>query len=165
NIFRYLLLDIHAEPELSRSGAMHQVDVGHAARLIHKPDRIGIRTRIGVIHIAQQTDGAGMVSGLVADLAFYHVAAIAKQPAVEAKSVRNLGLGGAAIAKRPPASVKFVDPSPRVPARVGRIVPGAVVHDGPAHELRPWIVRVAVVVEEVCKREPTGIDRVPRLGP
>src|SRR5271165_7058084 len=56
--------------------------------------------------------------------------------------------------------MQFVDPSPVVAAYVGRVVPSAVKHDRPAHELCSWIVRVAVVVEEVGQCEASRRDGV-----
>src|ERR1700719_3998792 len=106
-----------------------------------------------------------MVAWLVADLPLDHVAAVAKEPAVEARSVRDFGLGRAAIAQRPVFGMKFVDPSPGVTARVGGIVASAVIHGAPTHELGSWVVRIAVVVEEVRDGESSCIDGVTSHGP
>ena len=54
----------------------------------------------------------------------------------------------------------LVHPSPGIAANVGRIIPRAVEHHRPAHELRPGIVRVLVVVEKISHREPADVDRV-----
>src|SRR5437899_539674 len=56
--------------------------------------------------------------------------------------------------------MKLVHPSPRVAARIGRIVPRSVVHDGPSHELGSGIVRVPVVVKEVSDSESSNSYRI-----
>ncbi len=56
--------------------------------------------------------------------------------------------------------MKLVDDPPGVAARVGRIIPGAVVHHSPRHELRSWIVGIIVVVEEIAVGKSAGGDGV-----
>ena len=60
--------------------------------------------------------------------------------------------------------MKLVDDAPGVPARVGRIVPGAVIHHAPGEELRSRIVRKVVVVEKVARGKPSSCDRVADHG-
>ena len=60
--------------------------------------------------------------------------------------------------------MEFMHPAPGVAADIGRIVPGAVVHHCPAHELCARIVRIAVVIEEVghgetARRDGVALDR------
>lgn len=59
--------------------------------------------------------------------------------------------------------VQLVHPSPGVAANVGRIVPGAVVHDRPAQKLGARVMGVAIVVEEVRQRESSDGNGVARL--
>src|SRR5262249_29885854 len=102
---------------------------------------------------------------LVAQLSFDHIPAIAKQAPVETETVRDPGFCRASITQRPSLGVEFVNPAPGVPARIGRIVPSAVVHYRPTHQLCAWIVRVPAVVEEIGYRESPGADAVAPRGP
>ena len=45
--------------------------------------------------------------------------------------------------------MEFVVPAPSVTARIGWVIPSAVVHGCPTHELGARVVTIAVVVEEV----------------
>src|SRR5260370_948384 len=56
--------------------------------------------------------------------------------------------------------VGVVNPSPGVAANVSGVIPGSVVHNRPTHELRSWIVRIPVVVEEVRQGEAPRCNRV-----
>src|ERR1700733_12054813 len=89
-----------------------------------------------------------------------HISPIHKQSTVESKTVGHSRHRGACVTERPVSRMQLMDPSPRVTANVGGIIPSAVEHNSPPHELRPWIVRIAIVIEEVCHCESTGRDRV-----
>src|ERR1035441_10923859 len=102
-----------------------------------------------VVEILKQPDGSRMAAQGVSPLAFEDVAAIYEQAAVEAPPIGHFGLGGAGISPRPVARVQLVYPAPGVAARIRRIVPRAVVHRRPRHELRARIVRVGIVIAEV----------------
>src|SRR5579864_5648829 len=56
--------------------------------------------------------------------------------------------------------MNLVHPAPSVSANVRRIVPGAVVHHTPLHELSAGVVRVLVVVEKVSDGEASDSDGV-----
>src|SRR5262249_21137809 len=103
-----------------------------------------------------------MPAGRKVRLAFEHIAPVTEHLAVEAGSVGRAGYGYARVTRRPSPRVELVDPTPRVSAGVRRIVPGAVVHHRPSHELGPRIVGVAVVVEKVGDAEAPDRHRVPR---
>ena len=51
-------------------------------------------------------------------------------------------------------------PAPRVSASVGGIIPGAVIHHRPAHELATRVVRVSVVVEKIRHGEAAQGNRI-----
>ena len=61
--------------------------------------------------------------------------------------------------------MKLIHDSPGVAARVRRIIPRAVVHQPPRHELGSRIVRIVVVVEEIGVGKSPGCDRVADHGP
>src|SRR5579864_4619285 len=105
-----------------------------------------------------------MVSQGEAALAFEDVPSVAKQTAIESRAVGLSWLGGTAISEGPVPGVELVHHAPRVSARVGRIVPGAVIHHSPGHELGAWIVRIGIVVEEIREGETADGNRVASHG-
>ena len=60
--------------------------------------------------------------------------------------------------------MKLIDDPPGVTARVRRIVPRAVVHQPPRHELRSGIVGIVVVVEEIAEGKSSPGDGVAGHG-
>ena len=76
------------------------------------------------------------------------------------RSVGDLRFSHDAIPESPFFRMQFLDNSPCVSARVRGIIPCAVVHNAPRHELGSRIVRVAVVVEEIGNRETAGVDGI-----
>ncbi len=159
-VFRQRLIEADAEAVFQRSILPGGVDIGDAAVLRGQPQRLGVAARIGAVKIAQHAQGTFAVSGAITPLAFEHIAAIAEQAAVEAQAVGDSRLGGARVAQRPVAGMKFVDPSPGVAARIGGIIPSAVVHHRPTHELRSRIVAIAIAVEKIGDGEAPGGDGV-----
>src|SRR5262249_11464918 len=108
----------------------------------------------------EHSDGAGMIAKQIAALAFDHVSAIAQNSTIEAKPIRHSRFEDGGVAQRPVSGMEFMHPAPRVTADIGGVVPSAVVHDAPAHELLAGIVRVAIVVEKIGYRESTNSDAV-----
>ena len=72
---------------------------------------------------------------LIAAFAFDDIAAVAEEATVKAQAIGDARFGGAGVTEGPVACVKFVHPAPRVAADIGRVIPCAVEHDAPAHEL------------------------------
>ena len=155
-----LLLHVQAHAVLQGTDLPRSRHVGHAAGLAREGECFRVAAGIGVVQVSEQPHRPGMLRDLVADLLLERVAAIAEQPAVEAQAIGDLRFGYTRVTHGPGARMKLVHPSPGVAACIGRIIPGAVVHDGPAHELGARVVRVAVVVEEIGEREPAGDDGV-----
>ncbi len=60
--------------------------------------------------------------------------------------------------------MELVHHAPGVAARVGGIIPGAVVHHSPGHELSARIVRIAIVVEKIGQGKTPDSDRVAGHG-
>src|ERR1700761_1376391 len=56
--------------------------------------------------------------------------------------------------------VKLVDPTPGVATRIGGVIPSAVEHDAPAHELSAGVVRESIVIEEVGECEAADGDAI-----
>src|SRR4029077_11577292 len=96
---------------------------------------------------------------------FKGIAAVAENPVIEPFAVRDQRFEGAAIPYGPSGRVIFMNPTPGITASVRRIIPCAIVHDGPCHELLPWIVRIAVVVEEIGVAESPDADAIPPCRP
>src|SRR5439155_1292644 len=137
--------------------------VRRASASLGEPQGFAIGTRVCMKHECQQPDRSGMFTA-VAGFPLEHVATVAPKSAVESETVGKLGFGGAGIAKRPSPCVKFMHPAPGVSAGIGRIVPGAVIHDCPAHELGARVMCVAVIVQEIGDRKPPGHDSVASHG-
>src|SRR5215831_12744046 len=91
---------------------------------------------------------------------FPYLAVIAEQSPVELLTVGNLGVRHDAVAESPVPRVQFLYDPPGVAARIGWIIPCAVVHYAPSHKLSARVMSVVVVVEEIGDRESTGIDRI-----
>ena len=98
-------------------------------------------------------------------LEFHHVATIAKYAPVKAQAISDSRFGYASITDGPILQVEFVNPAPGIAPDISRIVPGAVVHYSPAHELSARIVRVPVVVKEIGNCEAAHCNAVPFQRP
>src|ERR1017187_6394607 len=163
-VFGEFLIGAHPEAVFESAGLAGGGDVGARAGLLCEADGVGVRAAIEVIEVREQADGALVFVPLAAELAFEYIAAVAKELAVEAYAVGDARHGGAGVAGGPVAGVELVDPAPGVAARIGGIIPRAVVHHAPAHELRAGVVGVVVVVEEIGDREAADGDGVARHG-
>src|ERR1039458_9781123 len=163
-VFGEFLIGAHPEAVFQSAGLAGGSDVGARAGLLGKAYGVGVSAAIKVIEVREQADGALVVAPLAAQLAFEHVGAIAEELAVEAQAVGDARHGGAGIADGPVAGVELVDPAPGVAARIGGIIPRAVIHHGPAHELGARIVGVVVVVEEIGDGKAADGDGVTRHG-
>src|SRR5258707_1373755 len=106
-----------------------------------------------------------MLAHAIASFTFKHVAAIAEEPSIESQAIGDPRLRYAGVAQRPMPCMKLMHPSPGVAARIGGIIPCAVVHHAPSHELGARVVAVAVVVEEVGDGEPADGYAVAGHGP
>ena len=119
-----------------------------------------------MVQILQDPHGPWMLLKLPAALLFEYVAAIAKDSSVETQSIGYFWHGGASVANCPVPGVEFMNPAPGVAAQMLlRVVPSAVVHDGPSHELRARIVSVSIVVEKIGQGEASHRHRVTRHRP
>ena len=153
DILGQFLLQIHPESVFECAVAAGVCNIRGSTAHLGLADGLGIGARIGAILVVQRANDAGMLPHVVAVFALEDVAAIPKQPAVEPQAIGHPGHGGAGIPQRPASRVELMHPAPGVAAHVGRVVPRAVVHHRPTHELSPRIVSVAVIVEEVRQRE------------
>ena len=129
-------------PYLSVPTRSVAVTLGVVSGLLGDLQRFGVIAGLRAIGVVEHAHGAGVFGDLLTPLRFPGLTMIAKQAAIELRAVGDLGLGGDAVAERPVARVEFLHDAPGVAARVGRIIPGAVVHDAPRHELRARIVGV-----------------------
>src|SRR4030095_9422930 len=68
---------------------------------------------------------------------------------IEAYTICDARHSYTGITEGPLASMELMHPAPGIATSVGGVVPGAVVHDGPTHELGARVVRVAVEIEEI----------------
>jgi hypothetical protein len=149
DILRKLLLYIESETILQRSWLAYGCYIRPLTGLLAYTNGIAISTRASAILRTKNSDRTGMTGGFVTAFPLKHVGAISKQAPIEAQTVSYPRLSGAGVPEGPISRVEFVNPAPGVTAGIGWIIPGAVVHDGPTHELSPRIVRVAVIVKEI----------------
>src|SRR6266851_7747883 len=84
---------------------------------------------------------------------------------VDLEAVGLLRLGRRGEARGPGLGLVLDRYSPCIAARVGRIVPRAGSPIRPVQELRAWLVRVRVVVEDIRNAELPGRDCPPTHGP
>src|SRR5258708_4423600 len=103
-----------------------------------------------------------MFSEPVSIFPFKDIVTIAKNSVIESQPVSNSGLSAAGVSQRPVPGMEFVNPSPGIAAHIRRVVPGAVIHSGPTHELRARIVGVAVIIEEIRERKASHRNGVAR---
>ena len=117
-------------------------------------DRLAVDAHVGVVHKRQQAHrGRPICNQPRVKFEFEVFRAGATQIPVQVGAVRHLGHQGLAEAKRPVAVVIFGDHADGVAAGVGGIVVGAVVVDGPVHELGMTVAATVVEVEEVSHSE------------
>src|SRR5579885_678480 len=148
------LVPTHAESVFERAGPAGGRYIRPLSCLLAELQGLGVRSGTSEIRIPEHPYGAFVPADRLPALDLVRIAAVLKNPAIQARAVRRARLGGARITERPVAGVKLVDPAPRVAAHVRGIIPGAVVHRRPPQKLRARIVAIAVVVEKICQREP-----------
>src|SRR5262249_143059 len=165
DVSKNLLIGVHAETIFQRAYAPRCLYVRRCAGPFCQTNRIRVRPRIGVVHVAEQPHRAIVAASPDSDLAFENIAAVAEKAPIEPQPVGRLRHGCAAIPQGPSPRAKLVYPAPSVPARICGIVPCTVVHGGPTHELDARIVRVSIVIKEVLKGKLAERDRVPTHRP
>ena len=151
-------------PVFQRSGAPRRDHVRRACRPC-QAQRFRVGSGVGAIRISEKTNRTGMLPNGVTPFDFGGLAVIAEQHPVELRAIGDSRLRRNAVAERPVRRVELLHDSPGVAARIGRIIPGAVVHHAPGHELRARIVRIGVVVEIIGDGEAPGIDGIARQRP
>ena len=105
---------------------------------------------VGEVDEAEQVRLARMSRHVVVEFQFGGGVAVALADVrVEVEVVGDLGFHERTDAEGPAGIDPFGDGAVGVAARVGRVVPGAGVHQRPVHELGSRVVRVGVVVEKV----------------
>src|ERR1035441_7150124 len=150
-IRRDLLLQVHAEAVFLRTRPAGRRQIGEAVHEGRIPKRAGALT----IQVSQKTQGARAPLRAVALLPLGHLATILRDPGIESRAVRLRRLHDACHPQGPGAHGQFLHRPDGIAPYVGRIVPRAVVHQRPVHELTARIVAVPVVVKIVRQGELT----------
>lgn len=116
-------------------------------------DRFAVRAHMGAIGIKQQA-GRAFAAGHEAavQLEFAVLAVSAAEGPVQVDAIGYDGHSEDAVAKRPGAVVVLGHSPYGVAARVGGVVPGAVVVHGPVHELEVAVGADIVEIEEIRQR-------------
>src|SRR5215470_7550397 len=145
--FYNFLIGAQTEAVLYRADAPRRRHIGRCPGPFCQGDRIRICPRVRVVNVAEQPHSAIVPAGPDSNLTFEYVAAIAEKAPIEPQAVSRFGHGCASVPQGPTARVELVYPAPGIPARIRRIIPCAVVHDGPSHELGPWVVGIPIVIK------------------
>src|SRR5580700_572196 len=114
------------------------------------PDCLFVVSHVRLIKIAEETDRAfTMEKATSARFEFEVFGARAGDVRVEIDSIRDLGHQGYRQARCKPAVVIFKKNAVGVAARVRGVVVGAVIVDGPIHELQAAVGAERIHVEEI----------------
>ena len=157
------LLRIDAESILQPGPHRMIVDLrGRSFSLLEKIDRLMVVAHVGEIGEGEQPNRSVAVFDQArTKLEFVVLRMRVLQIFLESQPVGPLGYERFRKPKTP-CSIFVVDNrAPRVAARVGGVVVGAVVYDCPVHELRMTIVGDAVDVEEIHQVEFADVDIEP----
>ncbi len=132
--------------------------------------RIAVQSHMSVVHVAEDADDAFAIGGKqIAEQRFaeFELHVLAAGLAQVPHQVDTVGDGrhqGDGVAGRPDLVIVFGDGGVGVAAGVGRVVPCAVIVDGPVHELQVAVGADAVDVEIVRQTHLADVELEAALG-
>src|ERR1700751_561659 len=151
NLRRDFLLEIKAEAVAMATFAASGDDIRNGRlAVLEIANGLFVISHVGLIQIAEEADDAvAMEDAIAARFEFKICGAGAGDVCVEIDSVRDFGHQRFGEANGPPMIVVFEDHAVGVAARVGGVVVGAIVVDGPIEELEVAVVAVGIEIEEI----------------